>query len=70
MCVCPPRDSSQDEATGQDGVSRICKSFFDADERNIQKISEQMKAEEYGRKVGREEAGEENGERMVVMRCQ
>jgi len=46
------------------------KSFFDADERNIQKISEQMKAEEDGRKVGREEAGEENGERMVVMRCQ
>lgn len=51
MRVCPPRDPSQDEATGQDGVSRIRKSFFDAYERNVEKISEQMKAEEDGRKV-------------------
>lgn len=70
MCVCPPRDTSQDEATGQDRVSRIRKGLFDADERDVQKISEQMKAEDDGWKVGREEAGEENGERMVVMRRQ
>lgn len=53
MCVCPPRDSSQDKATGQDGVSRIRKGLFDAYERNVEKISEQMKAEEDGWKVSR-----------------
>ena len=70
MCVRPARNRPKDEATRQDGISRIRKGLFDAEERNVEVISEQVEAEEDGWEVGREEAGEENSDRVIVMRCQ
>lgn len=48
VCVHPARDSAKDEATRQDGISRIRESLFDADERKVEMISEQVEAKEDG----------------------
>lgn len=66
MTLPPPCNSSRDEPSGKVSIPAVREQFFQGDERKVEKIGEEMEAEEDRGEIGGEEVVDEVGSRVVV----